>query len=87
VSACLCMAWIDGPTAGLGVRQLCYRPVMPHGAPLVGAVQQTGSARAFVAAGHGVWGVTLGPGADGVFIIPVWPWLMYVGTRYGEGDG
>lgn len=34
------------------------RPCTPDGLPLVGA---TGSDRVFVAGGHGMWGITLGP--------------------------
>lgn len=34
------------------------RPCTPDGLPLIG---QTGSARVYVAGGHGMWGITLGP--------------------------
>ncbi|KAF8476538.1 FAD dependent oxidoreductase, partial [Gautieria morchelliformis] len=49
----------------LGTVELCYRPVTPHGAPLVGSLK-SGSTKAFIAAGHGPWGITLGPGTGKV---------------------
>jgi len=47
------------------VEQLCYRPVTPHGAPLIGALRQT-HGKAFLASGHGPWGIHLGPGTGKV---------------------
>jgi glycine/D-amino acid oxidase-like deaminating enzyme len=40
-------------------RQACHRPVTRDGAPLIGAVP--GSKGAFVATGHGVWGILNAP--------------------------
>ncbi len=39
--------------------QTCYRPVVRDGLPLIGRV--SGVARAYVATGHGVWGMLNGP--------------------------
>jgi glycine/D-amino acid oxidase-like deaminating enzyme len=39
----------------------CARPVSPDGRPLVGPIPRIG--RAFVAAGHGPWGISTGPGS------------------------
>ena len=40
-------------------RQACYRPVTPHGLPLIGPVP--GTKGAFVATGHSVWGILNAP--------------------------
>ena len=55
----------DLPTNGTGVdladradEWVGSRPCTPDGLPLIGA---TRSERVFVAGGHGMWGVTLGP--------------------------
>jgi len=48
-------------------QQLCYRPVTKHGSPLVGPLKVgLANSKAFVAAGHGPWGITLGPGTGKV---------------------
>ncbi|KAF8517754.1 FAD dependent oxidoreductase [Hysterangium stoloniferum] len=47
------------------VEQLCYRPVTPHGAPLIGALLPT-HGKSFLASGHGPWGILLGPGTGKV---------------------
>ncbi len=39
----------------------CARPVSPDGRPLLGAIP--GIRNAFVAAGHGPWGISTGPGS------------------------
>ncbi|HSE03100.1 MAG TPA: FAD-dependent oxidoreductase, partial [Methylomirabilota bacterium] len=41
-------------------RQACYRPVADDGIPLIGRVP--GAARAYVATGHGPWGMLNAPG-------------------------
>lgn len=47
------------------VKQLCYRPITKHGSPLVGLLKDgPGNTKAFLAAGHGPWGITLGPGKN-----------------------
>lgn len=43
------------------IKQLCYRPITSQGVPLIGKLR-SGSVKAFIAAGHGPWGITLGPG-------------------------
>ena len=55
----------DLPTEGIGIdladredEWVGSRPCTPDGLPLIGA---TRSPRVFVAGGHGMWGVTLGP--------------------------
>ena len=40
-------------------RQVCYRPVTPDGMPLIGVVP--GSPGAYIATGHGVWGMLTAP--------------------------
>jgi glycine/D-amino acid oxidase-like deaminating enzyme len=40
-------------------RQACYRPVTDDGLPLIGRVP--GMAGAYVATGHGPWGILNGP--------------------------
>lgn len=45
---------------------LCYRPVTRKGTPYVGSVPGVGNT--FVAAGHGPWGITLGPGTGYVMM-------------------
>lgn len=42
--------------------QLCYRPTTPNGAPTIEKLKLAGGEKVFVAAGHGPWGITLGPG-------------------------
>ncbi|KIJ52387.1 hypothetical protein M422DRAFT_26007 [Sphaerobolus stellatus SS14] len=47
--------------------QLCYRPITRHGTPLLGLLKNgPGNTRAYLAAGHGPWGITLGPGTGKV---------------------
>ncbi|MGH7386726.1 MAG: NAD(P)/FAD-dependent oxidoreductase, partial [Candidatus Rokuibacteriota bacterium] len=41
-------------------RQACYRPVTDDGIPLIGRVP--GAAGAYVATGHGPWGMLNAPG-------------------------
>ena len=53
-----CPAIAATPVVGL---RICARPVSPDGRPLVGAVP--GIRNAFVAAGHGPWGISTGPGS------------------------
>lgn len=48
-------------TAPLGPVRSCARPVAADGRPLLGAVP--GLPGAFVAAGHGPWGISTGPGS------------------------
>ena len=48
----------DAPLIGL---RHCARPVSADGRPLIGAVG--GMAGLFVAAGHGPWGISTGPGS------------------------
>ncbi|HEX5012800.1 MAG TPA: FAD-dependent oxidoreductase [Candidatus Limnocylindrales bacterium] len=48
-------------TAPLAAMRSCARPVTPDGRPLIGPVP--GIAGAFVAAGHGPWGISTGPGS------------------------
>ena len=48
----------DAPLVGL---RHCARPVSADGRPLVGAVDEVGGL--FVAAGHGPWGISTGPGS------------------------
>ena len=47
--------------ASLGAVRSCARPVSVDGRPLVGALP--GLEGAFVAAGHGPWGISTGPGS------------------------
>jgi glycine/D-amino acid oxidase-like deaminating enzyme len=46
--------------AGIDRRQACYRPVADDGIPLIGRV--AGVAGAYVATGHGPWGMLNAPG-------------------------
>ena len=39
--------------------QACFRPVTPDGLPLIGAI--LGAPGAYIATGHGVWGILNGP--------------------------
>lgn len=48
-------------TARVTGMRTCARPVTPDGRPLIGPVP--GLRRAFVAAGHGPWGISTGPGS------------------------
>lgn len=46
---------------------LCYRPISSRGYPFLGSLQQSShSQSAFVLAGHGPWGISLGPGSGKV---------------------
>ena len=45
--------------APIKARQACFRPVTEDGLPLIGAVPAID--RAYVATGHGVWGILNGP--------------------------
>jgi len=40
------------------IEQACYLPSTPDGMPLMGRLDECGT---FVAAGHGCWGILLGP--------------------------
>lgn len=44
---------------------LCYRPVTPDGTPLLGRLESNED-EIYIAAGHGPWGITLGPGSGKV---------------------
>lgn len=44
---------------GPDVVQACIRPVLPDGRPIIGKVPKTKNA--FLATGHGVWGISWGP--------------------------
>ncbi|EIN09629.1 FAD dependent oxidoreductase [Punctularia strigosozonata HHB-11173 SS5] len=44
------------------VKQLCYRPRTPDGRPSIGKLNE----HVWMAAGHGPWGITLGPGTGKV---------------------
>jgi glycine/D-amino acid oxidase-like deaminating enzyme len=48
----------DAPVVGT---RTCARPVSPDGRPLIGPIP--GVRNAFVAAGHGPWGISTGPGS------------------------
>jgi glycine/D-amino acid oxidase-like deaminating enzyme len=48
-------------TAEVVATRTCARPVSPDGRPLIGPVP--GLRNAFVAAGHGPWGISTGPGS------------------------
>jgi glycine/D-amino acid oxidase-like deaminating enzyme len=64
-------------------RQACYLPFHERGFPALGWVTRTGEGRSgvFVAAGHGVWGISLGPGTGMVVA------EMVLGGREGRGEG
>jgi glycine/D-amino acid oxidase-like deaminating enzyme len=64
-------------------RQACYLPFHDRGFPAVGwqVRPRDGWAGVFVAAGHGVWGISLGPGTGKVVA------EMVVGGNNGKGDG
>ena len=46
-------------SAKIRARQACYRPITGDGLPLIGRVP--GVAGAYVATGHGVWGILNAP--------------------------
>jgi glycine/D-amino acid oxidase-like deaminating enzyme len=46
-------------SAGILLRQACFRPVTSDGLPLIGAI--AGVAGAYVATGHSVWGILNAP--------------------------
>lgn len=51
---------LSAAAAPEATRQACCLPVSPDGLPLIGRVPGTGDS-VFIGAGHGVWGVLLGP--------------------------
>jgi glycine/D-amino acid oxidase-like deaminating enzyme len=64
-------------------RQACYLPFHDRGFPAIGwySTPRQGRAGVFVAAGHGVWGISLGPGTGKVVA------EMVVEGNSGKGDG
>lgn len=64
-------------------RQACYLPFHDRGYPAIGWISKPkkGKAGAFVAAGHGVWGISLAPGTGKVVAD------MIVGGNGGKGAG
>ena len=48
-------------TAPLLGTRVCARPTTPDGRPLIGRLPDV--ANAYVAAGHGPWGISTGPGS------------------------
>lgn len=44
------------------VEQACYLPTTPDGLPMMGPLPGTAGRSCYVAAGHGCWGILLGPG-------------------------
>lgn len=44
------------------VEQACYLPTTPDGLPMMGPLPGTAGGPCYVAAGHGCWGILLGPG-------------------------
>ena len=65
------------------VRQACYLPFHERAFPAIGWVSppQTEKAGLFVAAGHAVWGISLGPGTGKVVA------EMVMDRNNGKGDG
>lgn len=64
-------------------KQACYLPFHARGFPAIGwqVRPKEGRAGVFVAAGHGVWGISLAPGTGKVVA------EMVVGGNNGKGDG
>ena len=74
-------------SAELGAPRACARPVSRDGLPLLGPVP--GRERLFVAAGHGPWGISAGPGsarlvADAVLGAPAAIPPELAAGRFGE---
>lgn len=44
-------------------KALCYRPVTSRGYPYICSLEQLQLPHVFVMAGHGPWGISLGPGS------------------------
>ena len=65
------------------VKQACYLPYHQRGFPAIGwqISAKKGRAGVFVAAGHAVWGISLGPGTGKVVA------EMVVGGNNGRGEG
>lgn len=64
-------------------KQACYLPFHERGFPAIGWHQRARQGRGgvFVAAGHGVWGISLGPGTGKVVA------EMVLGASSGKGEG
>lgn len=64
-------------------KQACYLPFHERGFPALGWVtkRREGRGGVFVAAGHGVWGISLGPGTGKVVA------EMVLGGSIGRGEG
>ena len=70
-------------TGKVVAKQACYLPFHARGFPAIGWMsrERKGRAGVFVAAGHGVWGISLGPGTGKVVA------EMVLTGNEGKGDG